>query len=212
MQAPLSAVTALLTGGLVPTSIMGLKIYTTDSQRRGENTRLQIPVQGMNFVQRSRISEQVIKDGKAFYFWQRNRGADTLDLMELQLTGKTRSLMPANSITGVIAGVIAQGVLGDQFAPAQDAVTALQQQWLSFYRLTLEPYVASDHLNQHFIELQTPALPHKITFIGHFADPLQWQQDATNPFLTDWQLRLIVHTTAPSIPLMIDYTKTVVVT
>lgn len=221
MQAPLSSLEDLLLGFAVPDAFVGLEIFTDDSQARREGIRLQVAPQQIAFGQQSRISEQLIKDGRAFFFWKQTREANHLDLLELSITGVTRSLIPeginnpqsftqlwqkaqnaANNIVAPFTDSIA--------VPEQDSVTNKQNHWLRLWKITREPYIASDHVNRHHIKLKTPALPIKVEFLGHFAGPVQWTHDANDPFLVRWTLKFIVHTTTPTLDVLFAKAGTVV--
>src|SRR3972149_996633 len=99
---PISALTDVLFGNQRKDQVQGLQIWTDDSiskDKRDPATEiisLQVVPQNINFVQRSRVSEQVIKDGRAFFFWRKDRRSNHLDLMEIQLQGITRSLAKEN--------------------------------------------------------------------------------------------------------------------
>lgn len=188
--------------------LQGLTIWTDRSRARKDIMQLGIIPQNIQFVQKARISEQVVKDGRAFFFWRKDVNSDTLDLLELRLRGITRSLDPKDkggSQTLVEAGREAVGQVVDIFRPnaqiAQGAqqATKKQQDWLKFWQLTREPFVDVEGLNRAYIKLQTPALPIDITFVGHFKNPLDWTHTADNPFLVNWNLELIVHYTNPSL-------------
>lgn len=209
----------LLFGLLPKDKMVGLEIFTRQSfaEQAGQGgvIRLKVAPQNIQFTQRSRISEQVIKDGRAFFFWKKDRDAKHLDLLEIRLSGITRGLHKETPIIGRTLGGLANkaidGLNVRQGLPPQatpqvsfnsdgeSTLTVKQQHWLRFWRLTREPFVTATGLNPHSIALQTPALPHRIQFDGHFASPLEWEENADNPFLVNWRLTLIVHRTEPSL-------------
>ena len=209
---PIPALADVLFGSLQQDRLQGLQIFTDESVGRGEIARVQVVPQNINFSQRSRISEQTIKDGRAFFFWRKDRQSNHLDLLELQISGITRSLAKEAPRLGGLSGI--RQVLSSEvqdltsiFSPStqqptqDDEPTPKQRQWLKFYRLTREPYVTELGINRHHIKLQTPAFPitDGIDFVGHFAAPIQFGEAADNPFLVPWQLNLIVHYTRPSL-------------
>lgn len=188
----------------------GLLIWTDQSVSekafeglgRKEAVRVQVAVQNIQMTQRSRISEQVIKDGRAFFFWRKDKKSSTLDLLEIRLSGITRSLATEKKTTTGLP-VIGEAIGGS------DGPTPKQQEWLRFWRITREPFIVGDKINNHYIQLQTPALPIPITFIGHFSGPVQWTQSTENPFLANWELTLIVHRTDPSLDVIFEQALTV---
>ena len=197
----------------------GLNIWTDQSNSEGafrldgrkEIINVQVAPQNISFVQRSRISEQVIKDGKAFFFWRKDRDSGHLDLLEVQISGITRSLMRERKQQGLIERLASEipiplpvGSAGNEEGPSRK-----QQEWLRFWRLTREPFIIGDRINHHIIQLETPALPVPVKFIGHFSAPIQWTEVADNPFLVQWQLGLVVHRTEPDIEALISNALTV---
>lgn len=221
MQAPLSSIEDFLFGFATPDNFMGLEIFTDDSRLRGEGIRLQVTAQQIAFGQQSRISEQLVKDGRAFFFWKQTRESNHLDLLELNITGFTRSLQPggfANPKSFTQLWQKAQNAVNNVVAPftdavavpEQDVVTNKQNHWLRLWKITREPFMARDHVNQHYIRLKTPALPIKVLFSGHFAGPIQWTHDAKDPFLAQWSLKFIVHSTIPSLDVLFERASTVV--
>lgn len=231
---PIPALAAVLFGGVQDKKIAGLKIFTdrsfargftaqepgTEDQNRASVIALNVIPQQIEFVQRSRISEQVIKDGKAFFFWRKDRSSSHLDLLELRLTGITRSLQFGREPQGfrqVLGGNINEirnaliPPLG-QTPPNDDQYTKKQQDWLEFWRVTREPFVDELGINKHHIQLKTPALPlTEIDFMGHFASPIQWSQNAKNPFLVDWNLTLVVHRTDPDLEMVFKNSRSFIV-
>lgn len=187
----------------------GLSIWTDQSVSqkafeglgRREAIRVHVAPQQISFVQRSRISEQVVKDGRAFFFWRKDSSSNHLDLLEVQIRGITRSLAQEKRTPAILPPA---DVTGGEINP-----TPKQQEWLRFWRLTREPYIVGDKINNHYVQLETPALPIPITFVGHFSGPISWQQSADNPFLTTWELSLIVHYTDPSLETLFDQALTV---
>lgn len=211
---PIPAIADVLFGNQQKDRLQGLEIWTDDSLANREIVRVQVAPQNINFGQRSRISEQVIKDGRAFFFWRKDRRSNHLDLMELQISGYTRSLAKEKLRTGGITGIrqvlsqeatdIGRLVTPGTSAPAvEDEPTPKQREWLRFWGLTRQPYTAEDHINRHHIRLNTPALPGQgplgLEFIGHFTAPIQFAETADNPFLVQWQLSLVVHQTKPDL-------------
>lgn len=231
---PIPALASVLFGGVQDKKVAGLKIFTDRSVARGNTAQtpgsedqnrlsviaLNVIPQQIEFAQRSRISEQVIKDGKAFFFWRKDRSSSHLDLMELRLTGITRSLQFGKEPQGfrqVLGGNINE--IRNAFVPPlgktptnDDQITKKQQDWLEFWRVTREPFVDELGINNHHIQLKTPALPlYEIDFVGHFAGPIQWSQNAKNPFLVDWSLTLVVHRTNPDLEILFKDSKSFVV-
>lgn len=206
---PIPALADVLFGSLQKDNLQGMQIFTDESLLRKEVVRVEVVPQNINFAQRSRISEQTIKDGRAFFFWRKDRQSDHLDLLELQIQGVTRSLAKEKQRLGGLGGL--RQVLGGELQDiesivnpetqqvAEDEPTRKQRQWLKFWRLTREPFVTENGINHHHITLQTPALPIAIDFVGHFGAPIQWGEVADNPFLVTWQLNLVVHYTVPSL-------------
>lgn len=195
--------------------MQGLRIWTDQSASqkafagigRNEFIRVQVAPQNIKFVQKSRISEQVIKDGKAFFFWRKDRFSSHLDLLELQISGVTRSLArePRKILRNPLNVPTFEQVI-------DEGITVKQQEWLRFYRLTREPFIIEDRINHHNIQLETPALPIAVTFIGHFAAPVQWSHSSANPFLATWDLTLIVHRTEPDLEAVFQQISTVNIT
>jgi len=222
---PISALTDVLFGNQRKDQVQGLQIWTDDSiskDKRDPATEiisLQVVPQNINFVQRSRVSEQVIKDGRAFFFWRKDRRSNHLDLMEIQLQGITRSLAKENlrqGSTNAIRQFLSKVTelprsfvsSGEASPSTSDEVTPKQREWLKFWRITREPFAAEDHLNYHHIRLNTPAFPGQspvgLEFVGHFTGPVQFGEVADNPFLVTWQLGLIVHYTHPTLEQFFD--------
>lgn len=222
---PISALTRVLFGRAQDTKIAGLEIFTDRSLELGISRKdtgsnqgrigvvaLNIVPQQIEFTQRSRISEQIIKDGKAFFFWRKDRSSKHLDLLELNLTGITRSLARENkvpvsmkeSLNRYISDVKSTFVRPQGQSTSVDEVSKKQQDWLTFWNITREPYVDEQGINEHHIRLKTPAIPALVEFTGHFSGPIQWTHNARNPFLVDWRLSLIVHRTDPSLEQLLN--------
>ena len=206
--------------------VEGLKIFTDRSlSENATNARLNVGIgvqlrgvvpQQINFVQRSRISEQVIKDGKAFFFWKKDRQSRHLDLLEIRINGVTRSLQyqprrPRNAFEVLgrslneLKNTVRVGPAGT--TPPGERLTRKQAEWLRLWELTREPFVDEQGINLHHIVLKTPALPFEIDFAGHFQNPIEWTERADNPFLVDWSLSLIVHQTQPSLDVVFAASK-----
>lgn len=203
-------------------NVSGINIWTDRSLNiRGEATSLKVPLQGIQVNQVARISEQVIKDGRAFFFWRKDRFSSHLDLIELSLSGTTRSLalekLRVNNpyiqrlvdnvqekvdelLPPVLRGTT-QGVTGP---------TAKQAEWLRFWALTRESYVDELGINRHHIQVTLPSLPIQIEFIGHFTGPIQWTANANNPYMVDWTLKMIVHSTQPTLESVFNQARTLV--
>lgn len=201
-------------------TVAGIEIYTTRSLERLEATTLKMPLQSIQINQASRISEQVIKDGKAFFFWRKDRFSSHLDLMEIQLVGVTRSLAqePLQISNPYLQRLVdtAQDKVDELLPPflrgtLQGVVgpTSKQAEWLRFWSITRENYVDADGINTHFIRLRLPSLPTQVEFSGHFAGPVQWSQNAMNPFLVDWNLKLVVHSTNPSLDVIFNEARNI---
>jgi hypothetical protein len=210
---PVEAIADILFGNQQKDRLQGLEIWTDDSESRREILRIQVVPQNIQFAQRARISEQTIKDGRAFFFWRKDRRSNHLDLLEIQLSGITRSLAKEKRQGG--AGILSQlgqaardatslvvPAVGNP-APLDDQPTPKQREWIRLWRITREPFVAEDHINHHHIRLNTPAFPglspQGVEFIGHFAAPIQFSEVADNPFLVQWNLSFIVHRTVPEL-------------
>lgn len=223
---PIPFLTTVLFGGVQDRKVAGLKIFTdrsvargftslnpeSEDQERASVIALNIIPQQIEFAQRSRISEQIIKDGRAFFFWRKDRSSKHLDLLELRLTGITRSLQfgrdrpkTIQQIVGATIDEVKNAVVPPlgQTPVGDDQVTKKQQDWLQFWNITRESFVDELGINNHHIQLKTPALPlFEIDFVGHFAGPIQWRENARNPFLVDWELTLIVHRTDPDLEVL----------
>ena len=225
MALPFSAITDFLFGNIQKDKLHGLEIWTDDSiaSPPGEPTsaktviRVQVVPQNIQFAQKARISEQIIKDGRAFFFWRKDRKSNHLDLLELNLSGITRSLAQEpgkksflSTITSGLVSEIEQGVpfadfglshFGQSAPPPPKTLTQKQREWLKLWNLTRSRFVTETGINEHHIRLQTPALPwaNGIEFVGHFTGPIQFSEVADNPFLVQWQFGLIVHYTNPAL-------------
>lgn len=220
---PINVLNDLLTafgrqgGGL----LAGTDIFTDRSLARGQAVTIQLPVQNVQIAQASRISEQVVKDGKAFFFWRKDRYSSHLDLIELTLSGTTRSLAyeplwAGNPFLQQLGQDVEEKI--DSFLPpflrgvtaGATGPTAKQAQWLQFWALTRENYVDEVGINNHHVRLRTPGLPLQVDFVGHFAAPIQWTQNAQNPFLADWNLKLVVHYTTPDLDIMFNQASSLI--
>lgn len=233
MAFPVQAIADIFFGNTQKDRLQGLEIWTDQSildPAHKNIFRVQVVPQNIQFAQRSRISEQVIKDGKAFFFWRKDRQSNHLDLLELQISGITRSLAREKQKGGNVLEQLASSVrdvgslvvppTGSPPAPS-DQPTQKQREWLRFWAMTREPFVVEDGINHHHIRLNTPALPGVdavgtgagVEFIGHFSAPIQFSEVADNPFLVTWQLSLIVHQTIPDLDqffnLLTNFTVTV---
>ena len=226
---PIPALGDILFRNLPTDKGQGIEIFTDESLKRfpgrveqsANNVsiiRLKIAPQDIQFSQRSRISEQVIKDGRAFFFWRKDRFSSHLDLLELRLNGITRSLAPEKNVPQnagqqlghVVATVDELFTPSTQTSPGgEDVITAKQRDWLFFWRLTREPFVTENGINNHHIRLHTPAIPMSVDFVGHFAGPLDWRHSARNPFLVEWSLTLIVHSTSPDLEVLFNKAENV---
>lgn len=235
MAFPIASLTELLFGNVQNDRLQGVEIWSDRSAAgiepftQPEVKQIQVIPQNINFVQRSRISEQVIKDGRAFFFWRKDANSNHLDLLEIQMTGLTRSLAREPKRLGGLAvlkqtvGAVTAQLTGlgnlapGNPPPLEDAPTKKQQEWMRLWRITREPYVianAPNGINEHHIRLNTPALPNfssGVQFIGHFTAPIQFSEVADNPFLVQWQLGLIVHRTSPTIDELFRRALTIVV-
>lgn len=211
---PIPALADVFFGNQQHDRLQGIEIWTDDSEVRKEILRIQVVPQQITFAQRARISEQTIKDGKAFFFWRKDRRSNHLDLLEIQMQGVTRSLAKekrnATGLSGVKqvlskeASDIASLVVPQNVSPAGDDLpTPKQREWIRLWRISREPFTASDHINRAHLRLNIPGLPglspQGMEFIGHFANPVQFGQVAENPFLITWQLNFIVHRTVPDL-------------
>lgn len=211
---PIPALADVLFGNVQKDRLQGLEIWTDDSEARREILRVQVVPQNITFAQRARISEQTIKDGRAFFFWRKDRRSNHLDLLEIQMTGVTRSLQKekrnAQGITGIrqvlsreAEDIASLAIPGVATSSVDDLPTPKQREWIRLWRITREPFAASDHINHAHIRLNTPAFPglspQGMEFIGHFANPIQFGEVAENPFLITWQLNFIVHRTVPAL-------------
>jgi len=210
---PIPALADVLFGNIPKERAQGVEIFTDESRDlRKEATRLQVAPQDISFSQRSRISEQTIKDGRAFFFWRKDRFSAHLDLLELRIGGITRSLARERTRPRSAREVLGQEIadIGSLFIPTdtpttpggEDIITPKQRDWLRLWKITREPFVTDQGINNHHIRLHTPALPHPVDFIGHFAGPIDWKHSASNPFLVEWQLVLIVHSTVPDLEVL----------
>src|SRR5216117_2344163 len=220
MPLPIPALADFLFGRTPKDQHRGVLIWTDRSRnpatpgstfsKSGEDLKspppaIQVTPQYLQFVQRSRISEQVIKDGRAFFFWRKDRASSHLDLLEIRISGLSRGLMAekpgASSITQLFKQEFdnLKSLVTTQATTTtgQPVPTAKQIAWLKFWLLTREPFLTEDgpNPNYHYLQLQTPALPIPVTFKGHFAGPVEWRHSAKNPFLVEWNLTLIVHKT-----------------
>ncbi|MCI0558062.1 MAG: hypothetical protein MN733_06170, partial [Nitrososphaera sp.] len=197
---PIPALADVLFGNIPKDKGQGIEIFTDESLRtiggiktesvdpKVNGIRLKVAPQDIQFSQRSRISEQVIKDGRAFFFWRKDRFSDHLDLLEIRLSGVTRSLAKERTRPRSIREVLGQEVadIGSLFIPTstpttpggEDQITLKQRDWLRLWRITREPFVTENGINNHYIRLITPALPTPITFIGHFTAPIDWRHSA----------------------------------
>jgi hypothetical protein len=218
---PIPALADALFNNIPKDKGQGVEIFTDEALRTigGVNTesvdpkvvgiRLKVAPQDIEFVQRSRISEQIIKDGRAFFFWRKDRSSNHLDLLEIRMRGITRSLaferQTPRSVREVLSTEVAN--IESLFIPTantttpagQNPITPKQRDWLRLWRITREPFVTENGINNHYIRLQTPALPTPVTFVGHFTAPIEWRHSARNPFLVEWSLGLIVHNTIPDL-------------
>jgi hypothetical protein len=84
-------------------------------------------------------------------------------------------------------------------SPPVTPMSTRQREWLRFWDITRQPSIDEQGVNNHYIELQTPALPVNIVFIGHFNGPIQWEQTSSQPFLATWRLSMTVHRTSPDV-------------
>lgn len=217
---PIPALADVLFGNLPKDRGQGVEIYTDESKIRDRGAiSLKVAPQDIQFAQRSRISEQVIKDGRAFFFWRKDRYSSHLDLLELRIGGITRSLARERTIPRTIGQVLGKEIadIGSLFIPSdtpttaggENQVTQKQRDWLRLWRITREGFVTENGINNHHIRLHTPALPSPIDFVGHFAGPIDWRHSAKNPFLVEWQLSLIVHRTNPDLEVLFTTADTV---
>jgi hypothetical protein len=209
---PVETIADILFANQQKDRLQGLEIWTDVSEANREILRIQVIPQNIQFVQRARISEQMIKDGRAFFFWRKDRRSNHLDLMELQISGITRSLAKEKQRTGNflqqladsardVGSLVVPGV--GQPAPPDDSPTPKQREWIRFWRITRQPFVTETGLNHAHIRLNTPAFPglspQGVEFVGHFSGPIQFNEVADNPFLVTWNLSLIVHYTVPEL-------------
>ena len=221
MALPFSAITDFLFGNIQKDKLQGVEIWTDDSLTDIDSPtlgvrRIQVVPQNIQFAQKARISEQVIKDGRAFFFWRKDRKSSHLDLLELNLSGITRSLaqepgkksflstLASGALSEIAGGVPLVGSLANLAQsppPPQKGLTPKQREWLKLWWVTRSPYVTERGINEHHIRLMTPALPWAtpVEFVGHFTGPIQFSEVADNPFLVQWQFGLIVHYTRPAL-------------
>lgn len=221
MALPIPALQELLFGNTPRDNAQGLEIWTDNSKVRDNGIiRVRVAPQDIEFNQRARISEQVIKAGRAFYFWRKDRFSNHLDLLEVKIGGLTYSLMLEKVPTGRVREVIDQTARGiaSTFSPAvpttpggDTKITLKQREWLRFWDITRQPFTFEDGINNHHIRLDTPALPIPIEFIGHFAGPITWRHSARSPFLVQWELTLIVHRTTPDLDRVFELANRVIV-
>lgn len=221
MALPLQALQDLLFGNTPRDQAQGLEIWTDQSKIRDNGiVRVRVAPQDIDFGQRARISEQVIKGGRAFYFWRKDRFSNHLDLLEIRIGGFTYSLMLEKVPTGVAREILDETTRGiaQTFSPAvptvpggEKRITLKQREWLRFWQITREPFTFEDGINNHHIRLDTPALPIPVEFVGHFAGPISWRHTARSPFLVQWELTLIVHSTTPDLDRLFELANQVIV-
>lgn len=221
MGLPIPALSEILFGNTPRDQSLGVEIWTDRSVIR-DNGIVQVKVapQDVEFNQRARISDQVIKGGRAFYFWRKDRFSNHLDLLEVRIAGITYSLLLEGQPTGRIREILDQtvGSVTSVFAPTvptvpggEKRITFKQREWLRFWDITRQPFATEDGVNNHYIRLDTPALPVPIKFTGHFAGPITWRHSSRSPFLVQWELTLVVHSSDPDLDRMYELANQIVV-
>ncbi len=186
-----------------------MKIWTDLSvhEKNKKQTMLELSVnpQSVDFKQVKRITSDVVKKGRVYYFWSSAPGEQNLDILALTIRGVS------GSILNRVANTQYQQTLGEQKIsnPPQGAINTKHQKWMKLYSMTREPAYPPElngEFNYAYIEYVSPIFPtgKTITFKGHFSNPLDFEENADKPFLIKYSFEFVVHQTDPSLDIILE--------
>jgi len=187
-----------------------MKIWTDQSQ--GKILELAVNPRSVRFSQPKRITDTQVKEGRVYFFWSTGPGEKNLDVLTLTVTGTSGSILNRVAFKEYSQKVGQEKVKN----PPQGAINTKHRKWMQLYAMTREP-VYPDELegdfNYAYIEYVSPLFPQgkQITFKGHFSNPLEFDEEATRPFLIDYSFEFIVHQTTPDIDSILQQANNVLV-
>ena len=87
---------------------------------------------------------------------------------------------------------------------------------MKLYALSREaayPLELEGAFNFAHIDYKSPLFPEgkDIEFIGHFSEPLRFDEDATRPFFIDYSFHFVVHRTSPDLDELLASIETILV-
>jgi len=186
-----------------------MKIWTDLSVHEGnkKQTMLELSVnpQSVAFKQVKRITSDIVRKGRVYYFWSSAPGERNLDILALTIGGVS------GSILNRVANTQYQQTLSEQKIsnPPEGAINIKHQKWMKLYSMTREaayPPELNGEFNYAYIEYVSPIFPtgKTITFKGHFSNPLDFEENADRPFLINYTFEFIVHQTDPSLDTILE--------
>ena len=191
-----------------------MKIWTEMSARNKLMLELSVNPTNVRFVQTKRVTSSVVKDGRVYYFWSSAPGEHSLDVLRLDVTGISGSILNRVAYKNYRQKVGEESVVKN--AP-EGALNTKHKKWLKFYGMTREaayPAELDGEFNYAYFEYISPLFPpgKSIIFKGHFENPLQFDEDATRPFFTQYSFTFIVHSSNPDLDTLLEQVENVLVT
>ena len=181
-------------------SVEGTSAVYKEGSKKQTMLELSVNPNNVVFKQLKRITSDVVKKGRVYYFWSSAPGEQNLDVLGLTIRGVS------GSILNRVANNQYQQTLGEQKIsnPPAGAINTKHQKWMKLWAMTREPAYPPElngEFNYAYIEYVSPIFPtgKTIIFKGHFSNPLDFEEKAAKPFLIDYNFEFIVHQTDPAL-------------
>lgn len=195
------------------TTRVPMKIWTKLSlEVKGGMLVLSVNPQNVDFKQDKRVTSDVVKSGRVYYFWSETPGAQNLDILILSVKGTSGSILNRVALPKYTQKV------GEQITtnPPEGALNIKHQKWMTLYAMTREaayPTELNGVFNYAYIEYVSPLFPEgkKIIFEGHFNSPLIFSENADRPFLIDYNFDFHVHRTTPDLDIILEQANKILV-
>jgi len=183
-----------------------IKVWT-DLTLANKESLLQLSVNpnSVNFQQNKRTTSDVVQSGRVYYFWSESPGEKNLDILTLQFSGTSGSILNRVAFREYKQAT-GENVIKN---PPAGVINTKHTKWLKLYSMTRQP-AYPDELEGDFnfahIEYSSPLFPEGRTleFKGHFENPLQFDERADRPFMIDYSFSFIVHETSPDLDVIIE--------
>lgn len=202
--------------------------YFTSSYRRARNIKgvaMQVNPSSVSFRQDKRITERDTQEGKVFFHWTTQSGAND-DVIRLDFNGQTGNIglkagtrgkgffgstqaasTAGNWLSSALSDVTGSGNLEDpgtlraQGAQIDTSGASRLANFHNLWSLTREPVldVATGVPVYYYITYASPLFGNSlITFVGHFSRPLEITDDSNEPFNRRYSFGFTAHGSYPS--------------